>query len=352
MDAVNPELNERERQILHAVVHHYITTAEPAGSRTIVKRFAMDVSPATVRNVMADLEEREFLQQIHTSSGRVPTDKGYRYYVDHLMRVQDLTLAERARIERELSQKLNDADDVLRHTSHMLALVTHQTGLAQSPSESEAQVRRIELLALSPERLVVLIVDNFGRVHSLSIEPPAPLRGADVIGLTHFLNSQLADVALGKLASTLQDRMRDYLEEQRRLAEQAVALLNLLPPQRREQLFLEGAAQLFEQPEFRDVARAREVFGLLEERERLIALLREKQEDETVQFRARVIIGLEGSKLGLENISLIAAPYQIGNETVGMVGVLGPRRMPYPRLTAIVDYTAGMVGQLLTRLTR
>ena len=114
-------LSERESLILQAVVQGYITTADPVGSRTIVKRFGLDLSPATVRNVMADLEEDGYLQQLHTSSGRVPTDQGYRYYVNHLMRVQELTLTERARIEGELSARLNDADDILRHTSQLLA---------------------------------------------------------------------------------------------------------------------------------------------------------------------------------------------------------------------------------------
>ena len=352
MEQQKHELNTRERDVLHAVVHHFITMAEPAGSRTIVKRFGLDVSAATVRNVMADLEDREFLQQIHTSSGRVPTDKGYRYYVDHLMKVQELTLAERRRIEQELSQKLNDADDVLRCTSHLLALVSHQTGLAEAPSESDARVRRIELMPISDERIAVLLVDNFGRVHSLALEAPGPIVGLDIAGLNRFLNDQLSDATLGKLADTLEERMRDYLEKQRVMAEQALQLLRLLPPQRRVQLFLEGATQLFEQPEFSDLTKAREIFGLLEHREQLVDLLRESYADGQDARHARVIIGAESKKAGLDGISLVASPYRVGETSVGMIGVLGPRRMPYSRLTAIVEHTATMVGRMLTRLTR
>ncbi|HNT86788.1 MAG TPA: hypothetical protein PKL84_02890, partial [Candidatus Hydrogenedentes bacterium] len=143
------ELTQREALILHAVVQTYVSTAEPVGSRTIVKRFDMDISPATVRNVMADLEERAYLQQLHTSSGRVPTDKGYRYYVDHLMEVQALTQSERDHIEQDLSRRLDDADAVLRQTSHLLALVSHQTGVAEGPNEHDARVRRLELLPVS-----------------------------------------------------------------------------------------------------------------------------------------------------------------------------------------------------------
>ena len=164
------DLGERERLILHAVVHTHITTAEPVGSRSVVKRFDLDLSPATVRNVMADLEDLGFLQQIHTSSGRVPTDQGYRYYVDYLMQVQALTLRERSRIEREFERKLNDADEVLRQTSHLLAMVTRQAGLAEAPNEGRAEVQRLDLIPFAACRLAVLIVDNFGRARTLTVE--------------------------------------------------------------------------------------------------------------------------------------------------------------------------------------
>ena len=351
MDKPPHDLNEREEQILHAVVTSYVTTAEPVGSRTIVKRFGLEVSPATVRNVMADLEEREYLQQIHTSSGRVPTDKGYRYYVDHLMEVQRLTQAECERIELELSQRLDDADAVLRHTSHLLALVSRQTGIAQSPMESDAHVRRIELLPVSASHVAFLIVDSFSRVHTMAVDLGETLPESDLFGLVRFLNEQLRGVAMSELAATLHERMRDYIEAQRRLAERALRLLHLLPAQPRGQLFLDGATQLFEQPEFRDVTKAREVFGLLEEHDRLVEVLRTSVTRDG-SIGSKVVIGAEAREQALDDISVVAAPYKIGDESIGMIGVLGPRRMPYPRLTALVDFTAGMVGRLLTRLSR
>ncbi|MFO7974032.1 MAG: hypothetical protein R6V12_05300, partial [Candidatus Hydrogenedentota bacterium] len=140
------QLSPRERLILQAVVHTYITTAEPVGSRAIVRRFDLDVSAATVRNVMADLEEAGYLRQLHTSSGRVPTDKGYRYYVDFLMNVQELTVAERARIQGELSRKLDDADEVIRNTSRLLALTSHHMGLVEAPDQRNAEVCRVEMV--------------------------------------------------------------------------------------------------------------------------------------------------------------------------------------------------------------
>ncbi|MBP8132245.1 MAG: heat-inducible transcription repressor HrcA [Candidatus Hydrogenedentes bacterium] len=351
MARVPEPLSEREEQILHAAVQTYIATAEPVGSRTIVKRFGMDISPATVRNVMADLEERGYLQQIHTSSGRVPTDAGYRYYVDHLMEVQTLTQAEREHIEQDLSRRLDDADAVLRQTSHLLALVSHQTGMAEAPNEHDARVRRLELLPVSATHMALLIVDNFSRVHTLTVDMNERLSNTEAQGLVRFLNEQLKDTPIGLLAGTLQQRMRDYLEEQRRLAERALRLLHLLPVETHRQLFLEGATQIFEQPEFRDVTRAKELLGFFEERHRLADLLRASINDENGP-RTRVLIGAEARDQGMDELSVVASPYRVGDKTVGVVGVLGPRRMPYSRFTALVDYTADMVGRLLTRLSR
>lgn len=344
-----PDLNEREQQILHCVVHTYITTAEPVGSRAVVKRFNLGLSPATVRNVMADLEDKGYLEQRHTSSGRVPTDRGYRYYVDYLMGVQELTKAERDRIESELNHRLHDADEVLRHTSQLLALLSHQAGIAEAPANATALVQRIELLSLGSGRLAVLIVDSFGRVRTLSVQWESELNADDLNRLGRFLNEHLLGVAVDELAGEIEKRLKGFLDEQRALAEQALQVLNLIPTQRPAQLFLEGATFLFEQPEFKDMARAQEVFGLFDHRERVVSLLRSELNGHHLD-RATVIIGGEGGQSGLEEISVIASPYSVHGRQVGMIGVLGPRRMPYSRLTSVVDYTAQMVSRILTRL--
>ncbi|MCC6699428.1 MAG: heat-inducible transcription repressor HrcA [Candidatus Hydrogenedentes bacterium] len=343
------ELSEREKLILQAVVHSYITTAEPVGSRAIVKRFELGLSPATVRNVMADLEESGYLQQLHTSSGRVPTDQGYRYYVDYLMRVQDLTLQERAKIEKELTAHLDDADEVMRQTSHLLALISHQTGIVEVPDEASAQVNRIELVPVSPTRIAILIADSHGRVRTQMVSAERSLESTFVQKLSGFLNDNLRGVPVERLSSALNARLRIYVDEQHVLAEEALRIVQLLPAHRPGQLFLEGATQLFEQPEFRDMDRAREVFNLLEERDRLAELLRAgvvKRE----HGGTTVIIGREAPGQGVDGISVVASPYSVGSKTVGMIGVLGPRRMPYSRVTAVVDFTAGILSRLMTRL--
>ncbi len=344
-------LSDREELVLQAVVHSYITSAEPVGSRSIVKRFSLEVSPATVRNVMADLEEAGFLQQLHTSSGRVPTDVGYRYYVDYLMRIQRVTLTERTRVEGELVAKLNDADDLLRQTSHLLALLSHQTGIVEAPSLGDAEIRQIEITPLEGGRIVVLLADSVGRVRTMVVSIDTPLTQDDAHELTAFLNNNLRGVAVDRVVTAMHGKLESFIDSQHRLAEHAVQVLKYLAVNSAGPLFLDGATQLFEQPEFHDVDRAREVFGLLEERDRVVDLLRSGVISLDAE-RSSVVIGGEASDSRMSEISVVSAPYKVDGKTVGRVGVLGPRRMPYSRLSGVVEYTAGMLGRLMSRLAR
>ncbi len=350
---MNPEtvLTDREELILRAVVETFITTAEAVGSRSVVKRFGLNLSPATVRNVMADLEEAGYLQQLHTSSGRIPTDKGYRYYVDYLMRVQELSEAERQRIDAELSAMMRDAENVMRHTSHLLALVTQHTGIVEAPDDSHAEIRRIEVVPITNQRMAVLVADSYGNVRTMlvalgdAVPPPVAPK------LNSFLNEQLSHgVTFDQLVASIQSRVRTLLDEERILAETAANLLGLMPMHRASQVFLDGASQLFEQPEFHDVAKAREVFNFLEERQGLLNAVRQRlMRDGAPRFTT--IIGGEAEVEGIDEISVVASPYRVGDQTVGVLGVLGPRRMPYGRLTSVVDYTASSLSRLLTRLS-
>ncbi len=342
-------LTEREQLILQAVVHMYITTAEAVGSRAIVKRYGLDLSPATVRNAMADLEEAGFLQQLHTSSGRVPTDRGYRYYVDFLMRAQELTPAEQDRIEQEFASRREDADEALRLASQLLALISRQTGLVEAPPDDEAEVLRIEVVPIGNARVGVMVADSYGRVRAITATMPQTLNESVVAQLNQFLNEELHRVAIAQLAQAVRARLESFYDERRLLAERALQLLEQVPAPRPAQVFLEGATQLFDQPEFQDISKAQSVFTLLEERNRLAELLR-AQMLVASQPRVIIMIGSEAGVQALNEVGVVAAPYRIGDRPGGLLGVLGPRRMPYSRLTAIVEYTADILGRHLTRL--
>ncbi|MDZ4858426.1 MAG: HrcA family transcriptional regulator, partial [Candidatus Hydrogenedentes bacterium] len=215
--------------------------------------------------------------------------------------------------------------------------------------ERDAQVNRIDVIPVTATRLAVLIADSMGRVrtHMVSVEPA--IDSALLPKVSAFLNQNFRGVPVDKLLASVQSRLRMFLDDQRGIAEEALRVLQLLPAMRPGILYLEGATQLFEQPEFRDVDRAREVFVLLDEKDRLLEMLRS-----TVlqggAHRTRIVIGKEVPGEGVEGISLVASPYMVGSQRVGMIGVLGPRRMPYQKMTALVDFTAGLLSRLLTRL--
>ena len=223
------QLTEREQLILQAVVHLYITSAEPVGSRAVVKKFALDISPATVRNVMADLEEAGYLQQLHTSSGRVPTDQGYRYYVDYLMRIQDVTHTERARIENQHATRLGDADSILRQTSCLLALITHQTSIVEAPRLNVAEVRHVEIIPIAERRLAFLLADNYGGVRTMVLPSERTFTADEAQRLGHFLTDQLRGASIENLATSLQEKLQRYIDEQRTLANHALEIPRLLP---------------------------------------------------------------------------------------------------------------------------
>ena len=340
-------LTDREREILNAVVNSYITSAEPVGSRTVVKRFDLEWSAATVRNIMSDLEEHGYLQQVHTSSGRVPTDLGYRYYVDHLMRVHRLTLQERRRIEGEFQHRLDDVNALLRHTSHLLALVSHQAGLAEMPDTRQALVQQFELVPLGENRMSVLMVDNFGTVHSVTTSPGVAKDPSKIESLNAFLNQNFRGIAMGSLSDMVRTKLSELVDEQHELAQSALEVLDLVPVRKETKLFLGGTVQLFEQPEFQQVEQARTVFGLLEEHDRLITVLRKAVSDGDGQA---IFISKHEDNMGAEGIGVVASSYEVDGQPAGLIGVLGPRRMPYSRLTAVVQYTAGLLGRILTRL--
>jgi len=352
MNTKFPQLNEREKTILEAVVHLYITTAEPVGSRTVAKRLGLNLSPATIRNVMADLEDMGFLTQVHTSSGRILTDLGYRYYVSHLMKVQELTLAERERIKQELSKKIESMDQILRHTSHLLALASHQAGLAELPSENTAVIRRIELVHLFERQIAILIVDSFGCVHTSSVVLNEPISTQLLESLSKFLNESLYDVSIDNIHSVIRERLKKFFDERRKLVELALRIFTHVEPPA-NQMFLEGTNNLFDQPEFQEPVKVRSILGIMEDPTPLIRALRESiSQIETPQ--RTVLIGSETRMGDFAEFGVIATPYTIEDkkEPAGFIGILGPKRMPYERLSAIVDYTASMVGKMLSRLWR
>jgi heat-inducible transcriptional repressor len=344
-------LSERERQVLEAVIETYVETAEPAGSRTIAKRFGMAVSAATIRNTMSDLEEKGYLYHPHTSAGRIPTDLAYRLYVDSFMRLPQVSRSDSHQIREELSGERNAVDQILARAAQVLGVLTKELGMAVSPSLDDAVLERLELLQISSERLLLVLALKSGTVRTIFVEVPAQLQSQTVVEVAVVLNGRLAGLTLREIRTTLSERLRDAGSDPG-LNE----LINIFI-QEADELFdvpigsvgggdasgvLLGSAQLLAgQPEFATKEGLQGLMRVTERRD----LLREALEHR-LGGGLTITIGAEHEDPKLAPFTLVTSSYKIGPLS-GVIGVMGPTRMPYDKIVALVDHTSRLVGELL-----
>lgn len=342
------ELSERERQVLAAVIRSYVETAEPAGSRTVSRRFGLGVSAATVRNTMSDLEEKGFLFHPHTSAGRIPTEKAYRVYVDELMRLTPLDRAERARLQIEIGQGTATLENVLRRAAQSLGVLAQELGVAMGPRLDDAVLSRLELVRLSAERLMLVLSLKGGTVRTIFIEVSAEIGDDALAEVQSVLNERLGGLRLAEVRATLGSRLRDAST-----APGSRDLLNIFL-QEGDQLFdmpsasdadavvLGQASVLAEQPEFSEPDRMRRLIELTETRTQLAQLLRSRKSRAGVQ----ISIGTEHGDALPRGLTLVTAEYSAGRLS-GVIGVIGPTRMPYEKVIALVTHTSLLVTDLL-----
>ncbi len=339
-------LPERDRQILHAIVTDYIASAEPVGSRTISRKYGLNLSPASVRNVMADLEEAGYLQQPHTSAGRIPTDKGFRFYVD-LLEPRPLSRQDQERIRSRYHAPLSDGAEVLRETSRLLSSFSSLAGLAVAPRIEAARFRHIEFVRLRERDILVILVSDTGAVHNKLILADDPLTQDRLHEIANYLNTIIAGLTLREARARLLAEMQaDKALYDKLYAEaQALAHRALEAPQgpTSSEVFIEGKLFIAEQPEFASAEKMKALFKAFEEKSLLIKLI-----DKSMQARGlQILIGHESEADEMASCSLILSHYTVGDEVVGTLGVIGPTRMNYSRVIPIVDYTARLVSRLL-----
>jgi heat-inducible transcriptional repressor len=332
-------LDDRKLAVLRAIVEDYVSTNEPVGSKSIVDRHNLDVSPATIRNDMAVLEEQGFIVQPHTSAGRVPTDKGYRLFVDRLTGVK-VSSAERRAIETFLAGAY-DLDDVVMRTVRLLAQLTRQVAVVQYPSLTRSAVRHIELVPLAPQRLLLVLITDTGRVEQRSVELPGPVGDDSITHLRAVLNTYLDGRRLTEVTSAVIDLPERINPADRSVAAAVLSvILETLVERHEERVVVAGAANLAPA----DFARGlHEVLEALEEQVVLMRLLGESGDQASVTVR----IGAENQVEGLESTSLVAAGYGSGEQALARLGVLGPTRMDYPTAMGAVRAVARYVGQIL-----
>ena len=334
-------LSERRLEVLRAIVQDYVGTEEPVGSKALTERHNLGVSPATVRNDMAALEDEGFIAQPHTSAGRIPTDKGYRLFVDKLAGVKPMTAPERRAIQNFLEGAV-DLDDVVARTVRLLAQLTRQVAVVQYPSLTRSTVRHVELLALAPARLMLVLITDTGRVEQRMVDCPAPFGEASLADLRARLNSRVARRRFTDVPALVEELPEAFEAEDRGTVSTVLStLLETLVEENEERLMIGGTANLTRfGHDFPLVIRP--VLEALEEQVVLLKLLGEAK-DPGVTVR----IGHENAHEGLNSTSVVSVGYGSGGEAVAKLGVVGPTRMDYPGTMGAVRAVARYVGQIL-----
>jgi heat-inducible transcriptional repressor len=354
-------LDERKLEVLRVIVEDYVATEEPVGSRALVQRHKLNVSPATVRNDMAVLEDEGYLRQPHTSAGRVPTNKGYRLFVDRLSRIKPLSPAERRAIERFLAGAV-DLDDVVHRTVRLLAQLTRQVAVVQYPSLSRSKVRHLELVPISTTRVLLVLITDTGRVEQRLVDLPGAVEPALVNDMRQMLNDSLGGLPFVDTTTPIVDLCEGARPEARGpLTAIASVLLETLAERPEERIALAGTANLTRGGSLDFAGALRPVLEALEEEVILLKLFGAVREPNTryggqveragqgERDVTRVYIGDENEFEDLKATSVVSTGYGPGNTVVGGLGVLGPTRMDYPATIATVRAVARYVGDVLAQ---
>ena len=353
--SIQPELEHdltaRERQVLEAVVRTYVDTAEPAGSRVVSRRFDLGVSPATVRNTMSDLEEKGYLFHPHTSAGRIPTDLAYRFFVNQLMHPGKLSETQRTQLLNELEgAPVGPVEQMVGRAARALSVLSYELGLAIAPHLDDAVLEKLDLIQVSTDKVLLVATIRSGLVRTVYMDLPGEVPEDTLSTLTSILNERLAGLSLAQIRATLPERLQDSAPDDEATEE----LLNI---------FMQSGADLFDwstldeseihlgqtsvlaaQPEFTQGVRLKELIELTERRDLLAGVLDARRRTGGLQ----ITIGGENDSEELSDFTLVTAEYRAGG-LKGVIGVIGPTRMPYEKVIAIVDHTSRLVTDLLTR---
>lgn len=336
-------LSERKQRVLKAVVSEYVNTAEPVGSRTLVRRHNLGVSTATIRNEMADLEDMGFLEQPHVSAGRVPSDSGYRFYVDNLMEQDSLTGYERDLLNQLMHIKNQEADTVLATASRLLSQISNYVGLITSASIHTGRLASVKLVHLDHRLALALLFTDKGQVESRVLVLPPEVEAEDLEGLALYFTRRLAGRPMEEITGQLLDQVYAELAEEYRhryelLGQIASTLMSWLKSGTRGRVYTGGAHNILKQPEFQDLEKVQHLLALLEEETLLFKLL--QREPGTI-----ITIGRENRLPVMQDCTVVSASYSINGRLAGTVAVLGPTRMDYAHVISVLEYMANCLEQ-------
>jgi len=338
------ELNEREKQVFLSIVQTFIDSAEPVGSRYLSKYTDLNLSPATIRNVMMDLEEKGFLCQPYASAGRVPTDSGYRFYVDQLRDVVSLNLAEKNQIYEQLTTFARDLDQMVERASLVLSEISNQLGVILAPRFKQGKIEKIELVPLSDGKLLFVLSIKAGLVKSVMVEIDPELPAHFIGAIAHLLNERLHDLSVGDLFDSFDERFKD-LDEKSKIVLHALKEKSekLVSAETSSDFYLAGARTVLKHPEYASREKVGAILDLIDRRDLLIRVLNEHQQD-----GLSIVIGEENKEELMKHCSVITTTYHL-QDTMGTIGIIGPTRMPYEKIIGLVKFMSETLGYLISR---
>jgi len=339
------DLKDRKLKILHAIIQDYIATAEPVGSRTIAKNYNLGISPATVRNEMADLEELGYLEQPHTSSGRIPSDKAYRLYVDQLMRVQRINKVIERTISEEFESHVGELEKIISRTSKILSQFTNYTALALTPQLYESSIKHIQILPLQEDRILMVIISKEGVVRNIAVKINSTIQPDTLVRISNILNECLGSSSILDIEQEVLDKLGELNDRESKFLHELMPIIReSLSNQEDVKIYSDGITNIFNFPEFKDLSKAKDFIDLWERRNILLELLSSNNKDGIT-----ITIGSENKVNEIKDCSLITATYQMNGRVLGTIGVIGPTRMYYSKVVALLEYLTEQLNEMVKR---
>lgn len=336
------ELSQRQKQILQAIIEDYISTAMPVGSRTISKNFAL--SSATIRNEMSDLEELGYLEQPHTSAGRIPSDKAYRFYVDNLMQLSGLTLSEIEYLRDYYDRRICQTGEVLADAARVISELTQYVSIVTPPKARNVNVSSIQLMPINPVTAMVVLLTDTGMVQNTPITLPRSVSNEELESMSKLLNRIFAGKSVDKIHPGIaQFAVENEIADQKLIFDTICGVIEAKLNENNDEVVINGASKLFSHQEFSDMEKAKGFLQLLEENKTLGKLVNDN-EDESVSVKI-------GQETGLGDVSIVTATYSSGDRTLGKIGVIGPTRMQYDKVVSVLDQVGKALSQIFSETT-
>lgn len=337
------EMDERKIKILQAIINDYINTAEPVGSRTIAKKYDLGISSATIRNEMADLEEMGYLEQLHSSSGRKPSNKGYRLYVDKLMHVPNLTPEEQYKIKTQIiDTALFEIDKIIKQTTSLLSELTKLTCIVKTPSVSRSYIKHIQLINIDSSNVLLVIITDSGIIKNNVIRVGKNVSTDALAKLSNILNGRLKGLNCDQINLEVINNLRIDLAGYEDIFNATIPVLyESLSSSDNLEIYTEGTTNIFNYPEYKDIDKAREFLSLLDNKDKIVGLLNNSS-------NISVKIGNENFIEGAEDCSVISAVYNLNEKPIGEIGVIGPTRIPYSKVISILGNVVRELNYILT----